>query len=74
MADEIQKMLAGAEKPLPDDVLLYQLALSQQALGKKDDAAASYRRIVDEFPSSPYYSTAQREAGPAPGSPLPKVS
>jgi TolA-binding protein len=66
VADEVQKQLAGTERKLPEDVLLYELALSQTSLGKKDEAAATYRRIVDEHPQSPYFSTAQKEAGPAP--------
>ena len=67
---EIQALLAAAEKPLPDDVLLYQLALSYEALGRATDAAGAYRRIVDEHPNSPYLAEAQRGAGPAtPSSP-----
>jgi hypothetical protein len=66
VADEIQKILAADDRPLPDDVLLYQLALAYEALGKSDEEAAAYRRIVDEHPQSPYFATAQREAGPAP--------
>ncbi len=63
---ELQKMIEQADKPLPADVILYQLALTYQALGKSDDAKASWRRIVDEYPQSPYVADAQREAGPAP--------
>ncbi|MDQ1347600.1 MAG: hypothetical protein QG573_972 [Acidobacteriota bacterium] len=63
---ELQKMIEQADKPLPADVILYQLALTYEALGKSDDAKASWRRIVDEYPQSPYTADAQREAGPAP--------
>ena len=63
---ELQKMIELADKPLPADVILYQLALTYEALGKSDDAKASWRRIVDEYPQSPYTADAQREAGPAP--------
>ena len=65
LALELQKMLDLDSKPLPVDVILYQLALTYDALGKTDDARATYRRIVDEFPQSPYIADAQREAGPA---------
>lgn len=71
VADEIRGMLGASDRPLPEDVLLYQLALCHAALGQKDEAAAAYRRIVDEHPQSPYFSVAQREAGPAPA---PKAS
>ncbi len=66
VAEELTKMLEQADKPLPADVILFQLALSYDALGKGDDAKATYRRIVDEYPQSPYVADAQREAGPAP--------
>ena len=65
LALELQKMLDLDSKPLPVDVILYQLALTYDALGKTDDARSAYRRIVDEFPQSPYIADAQREAGPA---------
>ena len=66
LADELKKMLDQDVKPLPADAILYQLALTYDALGKGDDARATWRRIVDEYPQSPYIADAQREAGPAP--------
>ncbi len=66
VADELKKMLEQADKPLPADLILYELALSYDALGKGDDAKATYRRIVDEYPQSPYVADAQREAGLTP--------
>jgi hypothetical protein len=66
VADEITALLAASDKPLPDDVLLYELAQAQAAAGKTTDAAATYRRIVDEHPNSPYFATAQREVGASP--------
>jgi len=66
VAEELKKMLEQADKPLPADVILYQLALSYDTLGKAGDAKDTYRRIVDEYPQSSYVADAQREAGPAP--------
>lgn len=66
VADELAKMLEQADRPLPNDVILYQLALTYESLGRRDDAAAAYRRIVEEHPQSPYFATAQQEAGSAP--------
>lgn len=66
VADELKKMLDQSDKPLPADLILYQLALSYDALGKRDDAKVTYRRIVEEYPQSPYVADAQREAGTAP--------
>jgi len=69
LAEELKKMLEQDAKPMPVDVILFQLALTYDALGKTDDARATYRRIVDEFPQSPYIADAQREAGPAASAP-----
>ena len=69
LAEELKKMLEQDTKPLPSDVILYQLALTYEALGKSDDARKTYRRIVDEYPQSPYIADAQREAGQAPLAP-----
>lgn len=66
LAEELKKMLEQADKPLPADVVLFELALTYETLGKADDAKAAYRRIVDEYPQSPYIADAQREAGTAP--------
>jgi len=63
---DIKKMLDAPERPLPDDVLLYQLGLTYQKLGKDPEAKAAFRRIVDEHPQSPYFQTAAQLAGPAP--------
>ena len=66
LAEELKKMLEQADKPLPTDVILFELGLTYEALGQGDDARAAYRRIVDEYPQSPYIADAQREAGTAP--------
>lgn len=47
-------MLDEAEPPLPLDVVLNELATTQEELKKTQDAIQSYQRIVDEFPQSPY--------------------
>lgn len=65
LAEELQKMLAADAKPLPADVILFELARTYQAIGKPEEARTTYRRIVDEYPQSPYIADAQREAGPA---------
>ena len=66
VAGELEKMLEQDAKPLPSDVILFQLALTYDALGKGDDAKATYRRIVEEYPQSPYVADAQQEAGQSP--------
>lgn len=66
VAEELKQMLESSDKPLPDDVILYQLALAYETLGQREDEKSAYRRIVDEHPTSPYFSIAQNAAGPAP--------
>ena len=66
LVETLKKMLEQDSKPLPSDVILFELALTYDALGKSDDAKSTYRRIVDEYPQSPYIADAQREAGQAP--------
>ncbi len=53
------------ERPLPEDVVLYQLGLTLQQLGKDGEAKSTFRRLVEEFPRSPLRSEAQRLGGAA---------
>jgi hypothetical protein len=54
-------MLDQAEPPLPQDVILGELAATQAQLGRKQEAIQSYQRIVDEFPQSPYARDARQK-------------
>lgn len=67
LAESLKKMLEDPARPLPGDLLLYQLALTYDQLGRGADARAAYRRIVDEHPQSPYLQFAQQQAGPPAG-------
>jgi tetratricopeptide (TPR) repeat protein len=58
---KLEGLLEKTEKPLPEDVLLFELATQREALGRADDALAAYQRIVDEFPGSPYQREAQQK-------------
>jgi len=62
LAESLKKMLEDPARPLPADLLLYQLALTQEKLGQEGDARAAYRRIVDEHPQSPYLQVAQQKS------------
>lgn len=71
VAAALEKMLDEQDKPLPEDTILYELALTREQLGKHDEALSAYQRIVDEYPRSPYVSEAQKKVGgTAAGSPL----
>lgn len=56
-------MLDEAEPPLPLDIVLNELALTQEQLNKTQEAVQSYQRIVDEFPQSPYARDARQRIG-----------
>ncbi|MGB5814723.1 MAG: tetratricopeptide repeat protein [Thermoanaerobaculia bacterium] len=47
---------------LPADVLLNQLAITLEDSGREEEARRAYRRIIDEFPTSPYVDGARARA------------
>ncbi len=57
----LESMLAKTEKPIPADVILYELAGVHEKLGKTEEALSAYQRIVNEFPRSPYLPEAQQK-------------
>lgn len=66
VATQLQAWLDGQDKPLPEDVLLYELATTQEQLGRTEEARAAYQRIGAEYPDSPFAakaSTRVRELG-----------
>ena len=58
--DQLQKELDGKDKSLPDDVLIYELARTREALGQKDEAKKLYQRLLDEYPTSAFTGDARR--------------
>jgi TolA-binding protein len=62
VAAQLEAMLAESEKPLPEDVILFELAAVRERLGRTAEALAAYQRIVDEFPRSPFVREAQQKA------------
>ena len=46
---------------VPLDGILMQLARAYQLAGKTDDAKKTFKRVVDEFPQSPYATAARQE-------------
>jgi tetratricopeptide (TPR) repeat protein len=54
-------MMDEAEPPLPMDVILNELAATQEQLGKTQEAVQTYQRIIDEFPQSPYARDAREK-------------
>ncbi|HEX4955556.1 MAG TPA: tetratricopeptide repeat protein [Thermoanaerobaculia bacterium] len=67
----LEGMLAETRKPLPEDVLLFEIGTVREALGKKDEALSAFQRIVDEFPGSAYQRDAQLKANALAGDKTP---
>jgi tetratricopeptide (TPR) repeat protein len=69
VAKELQAMLDRQEKPMPEDVILYELAVTLEGLGRKQEAQQHYQRLVSEFSESPYAQVARQKVGGAAGTP-----
>jgi TolA-binding protein len=66
VANELNQELARNENQvLPPDSMLALLAQAYDAQGITDKSRDAYRRIVSQFPDSPYALEAQRRVGPA---------
>jgi len=65
VAQELQTQIGKTDSILPSDTLLVLLAHAYDAQGNGEKSKEAYRRIVTEFPHSPYAVEAQRRAGPA---------
>ena len=65
VAQELQAQIGKPDSPLPSDTLLVLLAHAYDAQGNTDKSKETYRRIVTEYPDSPYAVEAQRRVGPA---------
>ena len=46
---------------VPVDGVLMQLAKAYEKIGKKSEARTTYKRVVDEFPESPYVQSARQQ-------------
>jgi TolA-binding protein len=65
VAQEVQAEISKSEPALPPDALLTLLAHAWDVQGNADKTKETYRRIVTEYPDSPYALEAQRRIGPA---------
>jgi tetratricopeptide (TPR) repeat protein len=61
LVQRLKTMLEEEEPGLPKDVILYELATTQDELGRKQEALSSWRRITEEYPESAYRSEAQQK-------------
>lgn len=58
---DLEAMVAGKDPRLPRDVALFELALIWEREGKTDEATKLYRKLVEDFPDSPYRYEAQQK-------------
>jgi TolA-binding protein len=62
-ASAIYSEVAAQAQDLPADGVLMKLAQAYGKAGKSQEARATYQRIVDEFPDSPYATSARQQLG-----------
>jgi tetratricopeptide (TPR) repeat protein len=69
VAADLETMLelSPEERPLPGDVVLYELGQTYEALGRDADARSIYQRLVEEYPRSAFAGPARSKAAPAAG-------
>lgn len=60
-ASRLEELLQAVDKPVPEDLILFELASVREQLGRTAEALSAYQRIVDEFPRSPYSAPAQQK-------------
>ncbi len=65
LVSELEAMAAGKDPRLPRDAALFHLAQIWQHEGKPEEAAKLYRKLVEDFPDSPYRADAQQRLASA---------
>lgn len=65
LVSELEAMAAGKDPRLPRDAALFHLAEIWQHEGKPQEAARLYRKLVEDFPDSPYRADAQQRLASA---------
>ena len=65
LVSELEAMAAGKDPRLPRDAAMFHLAQIWQHEGKPEEAAKLYRKLVEDFPDSPYRADAQQHLASA---------
>lgn len=58
---ELEAELESADKSLPEDAILYELARTLETLDRGEEAQEYYQRILDDHPQSPYAAAAREK-------------
>ncbi len=56
----LRSWLDSDSSVLPEDVILWQLAVTLEELGRAEEAEETLQRLVDDFPASPYTAEARQ--------------
>ena len=64
-ADRLKRAIESPQATVPKDALLFALAQVYEASGASSDARATYQRIVNDYPNSPYRADARSLSGAA---------
>ena len=67
--ERLEEMLAAPSSVMPEDMVLFKIAEVREEMGRSEEALAAYRRIVDEFPASPYVQPARQKTTTLGGEP-----
>lgn len=59
--DRLKRAIESPESAAPKDALLFALAETYEKAGSSTDARATYQRIVNDYPNSPYRSEASQK-------------
>jgi tetratricopeptide (TPR) repeat protein len=60
IAESLEQELADGSEWLPQDLLLYELAVTLEELGRGEEAGANFQRLMDDHPGSPYVGEARQ--------------
>lgn len=61
VAEELKAELETEDKSMPEEIILFELAQTLDTLDRGDEAKEYYQRILDDFPQSPYSTTARQK-------------
>ncbi len=63
LVTSLRARLSSGDASLPPDLVLYQLAVTLDSLGRTEEATVTYQRIVEEYPNSAFSSEARSRSG-----------
>jgi TolA-binding protein len=61
IVEELRTELESETRSLPEDLLLYELAVTLEALDRGEEAKTYYQRILDDYSSSSFAATARQK-------------